>query len=93
MAHDRSPLEPLADGFTAFETADGQRWKHKDMSDARVGPGYRLFVSERGEQRRCEFGPNEPHDTTLTDLREQLARAKPASGTAEATRPTDELRP
>ena len=77
MAHDRSPLEPLEDGFTAFTTADGERWKHRDVEDSRVGPGYRLFVNERGEQRRCDFGPNEPHDVTLTDLREQLKRAKP----------------
>ena len=85
MAHDRSPLEPLPDGFTGFQAADGAHWKHKDIAASRVGPGYRLFVSERGEQRRCDFGPNEPHDTTLTDLREQLARATPlATPTADA---------
>ena len=76
MADDRSPLEPLADGFTAFETADGERWKHRDIEASRVGPGYRLFVNERGEQRRCDFAPGESHDVTLTDLREQLKRAK-----------------
>lgn len=75
MAHDR--LEPLADGFTAFHTTSGERWKHRDMEDSRVGPGYRLFVNERGEQRRYEFGPTEPHDATLFDLRDQLGRAKP----------------
>jgi hypothetical protein len=82
MAHDRK-LEPLPDGFTAFHTADGERWKHKDVGDSRVGPGYRLFVSDRGEQRRYEFGPSEPHDATLSDLREQLGRARPFTPTAD----------
>ena len=82
MAHDR--LEPLPDGFTAFHTASGERWKHRDVESSRVGPGYRLFVNERGEQRRYDYGPTEPHDATLLDLRDQLARAKPfteAAGT------------
>ena len=82
MAHDR--LEPLPDGVTAFHTAAGERWKHRDMEASRVGPGYRLFVNDRGEQRRYEFGPAEPHDATLLDLRDQLGRAKPfteAAGT------------
>jgi len=91
MAHDRSALEPLPDGFTAFETADGERWKHKDVEGSRVGPGYRLFVSERGEQRRCDFGPKEPHDATLYDLREQLKRAKPFGAAGEGPA-RDELR-
>ena len=77
MAHDR--LEPLADGFVAFRTEKGERWKHRDMEEGRTGPGYRLFVSESGEQRQYAFGPAEPHDATLLDLREQLARATPLS--------------
>jgi hypothetical protein len=82
MAHDH--LEPLADGFVAFHTTNGERWKHRDMAEARVGPGYRLFVSDKGEERRYTFGPTEPHDATLLDLRDQLARATPVSRTAGA---------
>ena len=73
--HDR--LEPLPDGFTAFRTQNGERWKHKDIEDSRVGPGYRVFISDTGEERRYEFGRTEPHDATLFDLRDQLSRAKP----------------
>ena len=77
MAHDHDRLEALADGFTAFHTKGGERWKHKDMEVSRVGPGYRLFISDSGERRRYDFGPTEPHDATLFDLREQLTRATP----------------
>ncbi len=83
MAHDRDRLELLPDGFTAFHSADGTRWKHRDVGGSRVGPGYRLFVSERGERRRYEFGPKEPHDATVFDLREQLATAQPVPPGAE----------
>jgi hypothetical protein len=72
-----SKLEPLADGFVAFHTERGERWRHKDMSEARTGPGYRLFVSDSGEERRYEFGAHESHDATILDLRDQLARAQP----------------
>ena len=75
MPRNSDRLEPLEDGFVGFRTADGQRWKHKDIEEGRVGPGYRLFVSENGEERRYAFGKNEPHDATLLDLREQLAKA------------------
>ena len=75
MARHSDRLEPLEDGFVGFRTADGQRWKHKDVAEGRVGPGYRLFVGENGEERRYVFGKNEPHDATLMDLREQLAKA------------------
>jgi hypothetical protein len=84
MAHDRDRLEMLPDGSTAFRTASGERWKHRDVEASRVGPGYRLFVSDRGEQRRLEFGPNEPHDATLSDLRDQLARARPFTAADES---------
>ena len=77
MVRDHGRLEPLPDGSTAFHTADGARWRHRDIEASRVGPGYRLFVSEDGEQRRYDFGPHEVHDATLTDLREQLGRARP----------------
>ena len=76
MSHDR--LEALADGFVAFHTEQGERWRHKDMSPARTGPGYRLFVNDAGEERRYEFSEHESHDATILDLRDQLARAKPA---------------
>ena len=75
MPRNSDRLEPLEDGFVGFRTADGQRWKHKDIEEGRVGPGYRLFVSENGEERRYAFGKHEPHDATLLDLREQLAKA------------------
>ena len=77
--HDR--LEPLEDGFVGFRTASGQRWKHKDIEEGRVGPGYRLFVSESGEELRYTFGPSEPHDATLLDLREQLSKATALAAT------------
>ena len=81
MPRNSDRLEPLEDGFVGFRTADGQRWKHKDIEEGRVGPGYRLFVSENGEERRYSFGKNEPHDATLLDLREQLAKAARADAT------------
>jgi hypothetical protein len=73
-------LEPLADGFVAFRTEKGERWKHRDVETSRTGPGYRLFVSDGGDQRQYVFGPHESHDATLFDLREQLAKAKPMVG-------------
>ena len=74
LHHDR--LEPLPDGFVGFRAANGERWKHRDVEAGRTGPGHRLFVSESGEERRYIFGPTEPHDATLLDLREQLTRAR-----------------
>jgi hypothetical protein len=74
---DRNKLQRLPDGFVAFRTKDGQRWRHKDIEEARVGEGYRLFVSDTGEQRKYVFGPKESHDATLFDLRQQLSRAQP----------------
>ena len=87
MAHHNDRLESLADGFVGFHTTAGERWKHRDVEASRIGPGYRLFVSDRGEQRRYTFGPSEPHDATVLDLREQLARAAPfdPSSGADAT--------
>jgi hypothetical protein len=79
----RDKLEPLPDGFVAFHAADGKRWRHKDVEDGRAGgTGYRLFISEDGEERRYVFGPRESHDATILDLREQLARAQPAGPAA-----------
>ena len=86
MARNSDRLEPLEDGFTGFRTADGHRWKHKDMAEGRVGPGYRVFISENGEERRYTFGKNEPHDATLMDLREQVAKATRMDAAATAGR-------
>ena len=79
MAHDHGRLEQQPDGSVAFYTTGGERWTHRDVEEARTGPGHRLFVSENGEERRYVFGAHEPHDATLFDLREQLARATPVS--------------
>lgn len=68
-------LDPQPDGFTAFHTESGERWRHKDIEEAVTGPGYRLFLSDAGEERRYYFGPKEPHDATVHDLRRQLAAA------------------
>ena len=77
-------LEPLPDGFVAFHTERGERWKHKDVAGAGAGTGYRLFVSDAGEERHYVFGPKESHDATILDLREQLAKATPPAAPAEA---------
>ena len=87
MAHDQDRLERLADGSVAFHTTTGERWIHRDEEEARVGPGHRLFVSDRGERRRYAFGPTEPHDATLLDLRDQLARSTPLGPSDPAARP------
>ena len=70
-------LEPMADGFSGFYTERGDHWKHKDVAPTAAGPGYRLFISDKGEERRYVFGPKESHDATIFDLREQLAAAQP----------------
>ena len=46
---------------------------------------YRLFVADKGEQRRYTFAPKDPRDSTVWDLREQLRRSDVASAGA-ATR-------
>ena len=96
MAREHSQLEHLPDGFIAFHTDRGERWRHRDFEDSRVGPGYRLFVSDSGEQRRYDFGKNEPHDVTLFDLRDQLSRAKaftPDDTTSAGTEAADTQTP
>jgi len=82
MAQRRDHLEPLADGFVGFHSASGEHWKHRDVAEAPPSSGYRLFVSDRGEERRYAFVARESHDATLLDLREQLSRAKPTDATA-----------
>ncbi len=78
----RDRLEPMPDGYVAFHTESGDRWRHKDVEDGRTGSGYRLFLSDKGEERRYKFGPRESHDATILDLREQLARAEPVGPAA-----------
>jgi hypothetical protein len=83
----RDKLEPLADGWVGFHTESGDHWKHKDVSE--TGPSgtahYRLFVADKGEQRRYTFAPKDPRDSTVWDLREQLRRSDVATAGA-ATR-------
>ena len=84
----KNKLEPLGDGFIAFHAESGERWKHKDVADPGAPGGHhRLFISDRGEERRYVFGRREPRDATIHDLRDQLARAQRAGATtAEAAR-------
>ena len=82
-------LEPLADGFVAFHTETGERWKHKDVSsdDPAHGQAHdRIFISDKGEQRRYRFGPKDARDSTVWDLREQLAKATPVDSPSGAAR-------
>ena len=80
----RDKLEPLADGWVGFHTESGDHWKHKDVTE--TGPAgtahYRLFVSDKGEQRRYTFAPKDPRDSTVWDLREQLRRSDVATADA-----------
>ena len=81
----RDKLEPLADGWVAFHAESGERWKHKDFTEgeaAGLAAHYRLFVSDRGEQRRYAFAPKDPRDSTISDLREQLRRSEVAPASA-----------
>ena len=75
----RDKLEPMPDGWVAFHTESGQRWKHKDVTEnAPTGAPvhYRLFVADAGEQRRYTFAPKDARDSTVWDLREQLRRSE-----------------
>lgn len=81
----KNQLEPLEDGWVAFRSEDGERWRHKDLAEARVGEGYRVFTSDTGEERRYRFGADEPHDATIEDLRDQLRRSEPVPGKPGAT--------
>ena len=75
----KNRLEPMPDGFVGFHTESGEHWKHKDIEESKTGPGYRFFISDKGEERRYTFGPKESHDATIFDLRAQLAAAKPVT--------------
>jgi hypothetical protein len=82
----RDKLEPLADGWVAFHTEAGDRWKHKDFTEttATGTVHYRSFVSDRGEQKRYTFAPKDARDSTVWDLREQLRRSEPIAAAAGA---------
>jgi hypothetical protein len=83
----RDRLEPLADGWVAFHTESGDRWKHQDLSETGATGTpvhYRSFVSDSGEQRRYTFAPKDPRDSTVWDLREQLRRAEVVAAGAVA---------
>lgn len=73
----KNQLEPLDDGWVAFHDDDGHRWRHKDMTEGRVGVGERVFVADDGEERHYRFDATELHDATIEDLREQLRRSLP----------------
>ena len=75
----RDKLEPMPDGWVAFHTESGQRWRHKDVTEsapAGTAVHYRLFVADAGEQRRYAFAPKDARDSTVWDLREQLRRSE-----------------
>jgi hypothetical protein len=75
----RDKLEPLADGWVGFHTESGDHWKHKDFTETSATGTtvhYRLFVPDRGDQKRYTFAPKDSRDSTVWDLREQLRRAE-----------------
>ena len=81
----RDKLEPMPDGWVAFHTESGKRWRHKDVSEtATTGTAvhYRLFVSDGAEQRRYTFAPKDARDSTVWDLRDQLQRSEPVAAEA-----------
>lgn len=83
----RDKLEPLADGWVAFHTESGDRWKHKDSAETGASGTtvhYRLFVSDKGEQKRYTFAPKDARDSTVWDLREQLRRSEAVAAGAGA---------
>jgi hypothetical protein len=83
----RDRLEPLAEGWVAFHTESGDRWKHKDFTETSATGTtvhYRLFVSDAGEQKRYTFAPKDSRDSTVWDLREQLRRSESISANAGA---------
>ena len=78
----RDRLEPLPEGWVAFHTESGDRWKHKDFTESSAEGAtihYRSFVSDAGEQKRYAFAPKDARDSTVWDLREQLRRSEPAA--------------
>ena len=83
----RDKLEPLSDGWVAFHTESGDRWKHKDSTETTATGTtvhYRSFVSDAGEQKRYAFAPKDSRDSTVWDLREQLRRSETTAASAGA---------
>lgn len=83
----RDKLEPMPDGWVAFHTESGERWKHKDStetSETGTTVHYRLFVADKGEHRRYTFAPKDARDSTVWDLREQLRRSEAGAAGAGA---------
>jgi|SRR3954469_2292658 len=83
----RDKLEPMADGWVAFHTESGDRWKHKDFTEsgaAGTTVHYRSFVSDKGEQKRYTFAAKDARDSTVWDLREQLRRSESVTAPAGA---------
>jgi hypothetical protein len=83
----RDKLEPLADGWVAFHTESGDRWKHRDSTETSPDGAtthYRSFVSDKGEQKRYTFAPKDARDSTVWDLREQLRRSESVAAGAAA---------
>ena len=79
----RDKLEPLAEGWVGFHTESGERWKHKDFAETSATGTvvhYRLFVPDKGDQKRYTFAPKDSRDSTVWDLREQLRRADAVAG-------------
>lgn len=75
----KNRLEPMADGFVGFYAESGEHWRHKDVEASKTDGGYRVFISDKGEERRYTFGPKETRDATIFDLRQQLAAGKPVA--------------
>jgi len=83
----RDKLEPMPEGWVAFHTESGDRWKHKDFAETAANGAtvhYRSFVSDTGEQKRYTFAPKDSRDSTVWDLREQLRRAESGAASAGA---------
>jgi len=83
----RDKLEPLADGWVAFHTESGDRWKHKDVTEsdtAGTTVHYRSCVGDNGEPKRYTFAPKDARDSTVWDLREQLRRSESVTAGAGA---------
>jgi len=83
----RDKLEPLSEGWVAFHTESGDRWKHKDFTETAANGAtvhYRSFVSDAGEQKRYTFAQKDSRDSTVWDLREQLRRAESSAASAGA---------
>jgi hypothetical protein len=85
----RDKLEPLADGWVAFHTESGDRWKHKDFTEnAPTGTTahYRSFVSDKGEQKRYTFAPKDARDSPFWDCASSCGDPSPSPAPARGER-------